>query len=172
MIEFDKAESTASVNVFSTAWKLGSENLTAILDNASITFTFNIKKLPKDTVTLYVVAEPPNDEKAIQSRAPIVQAVKEGEAKNITAIFQGGKVLIEGNPHSFDESNFAKRKVVCKREGRPNKEIEIGWADRHYVDTFEWAAESTQGVGECSLEFEKGSVVYVIYLTTEPLTHV
>jgi len=168
-VEYNKAGHEVTASLDASQWDTTPEYLLAKDDNASLSVKLEISN-EGAPVTLYLVAEPPNDEKVVESRKDFLASVKGKEGKKALfrpdgSLFQDGQKL-DGVAVKND---FAVRAVLSVTDGN-KEEKSVPFADRHLLAVFPAQGESNV-TSHMDLTFQKGTKVYVLYFTTEPAVH-
>jgi len=178
-VEYNKGGHEVTVSLDASQWDTTPEYLLAKGDHASLTVKFEINNRGAH-VNLYVVGEPPNDERVVQSRAEFLEAIKGKEGKH--AIFNAdGSLYLNGQKvESVVLKNAFTPAIVevHSLDTDKRKQTDIAYADRHWIDVFqsppagekkeEEGEEANNAMGHLQLSFQRNTKVYVLYFTTEP----
>jgi len=165
-VDFEKNATHATLSMAAASWITTDEYIISKEDNASLQISLNIKNLKNQKVTLYLVAEPPNDEGLVRTRQAQLEGVGEGKG---VAVFREGVVEVGEEKVKIEENRFARKRVACEIRGEI-VEIAIPFPDRHLVKevVLEGVDGDESGYAEGHFVFEKDVKLYVVYITTEP----
>jgi thiol-disulfide isomerase/thioredoxin len=166
-IEYNKNTTTGKLHFQKSDWTVSREYIHSNVDNAQLDLQITLENTPHNEITLYIVAEPPEIESHPYENIRKEFTKMENTTNNI-ATFQSNQVKIEQQSVPISQTNsFQTKRIVCKTTDK-TLETNISHSDRHYIGNIQTTKTDNGAFLSCTLYAEKGTNIYVIYLTNEP----